>query len=158
MTKRLIIKPIATIVPAAALALIASIGLVACSPKTEHAAEGKNEEQHHEFSHISYADGDAARGEKLASEKIGGRQACVECHGKGGANPIDPTYPVLAGQYSDYIFHSIQAYRDGTREHALMSPHIKALVETGKFDDQAIADLAAYFSSQPSPLGDLSNH
>ena len=40
-------------------------------------------------------------------------------------------------------------YRDGDREHALMSQQAKDL------NDQQIADLAAYFGSRPSQLRDL---
>ena len=76
-------------------------------------------------------------------------QACVDCHGASGNAPIDPTYPKLGGQYYDYIAHSLQAYRDGDREHALMSSQAK------KLSDQQIADLAAYFGNEPTQLRDL---
>ena len=46
---------------------------------------------------------------------------------------------------------ALQEYRDGKREHALMSAQAKDL------NDQQIADLAAYFASRPGQLGDLSN-
>jgi cytochrome c553 len=147
MTKR----PIAI-----ALAITLSLGLSACS-KSEHAAsEGETHKTEH--AHISAYDGDAARGGRIAVDKklSASGQACVDCHGPGGAKPIDVTYPVLAGQYQDYLFHSIQQYRDGGREHALMTAQIKTAAESGKLDDQGIADLAAYFATQPnSPLGDL---
>ena len=78
-------------------------------------------------------------------------QSCVDCHGAEGNAPIDGTYPKLAGQYYDYIAHALQAYRDGDREHALMSSQAKDLT------DQQIADLAAYFGSRQSNLRDLHN-
>jgi cytochrome c553 len=142
-------------VSAIALALTASAVLVACAPKSDEAAE-KGETHAKEFSHISAKDGDAARGEKLSKEKIAGLQSCIECHGdKGKAPSKDMAAPILAGQYQDYLFYSIKAYRDGGRDHALMGSHAKALSKSGKFDDQAIADVSAYFAAQESPLGDL---
>lgn len=78
-------------------------------------------------------------------------QSCIDCHGKDGNAPIDATYPKLGGQYHDYLAHSLQMYRDGDREHALMSQQAKDLT------DQQIADLSAYFGSRPSQLRDLHN-
>ncbi len=37
--------------------------------------------------------------------------ACVTCHGANFALPIDPTYPKIAGQYSDYLFVALKAYK-----------------------------------------------
>lgn len=142
--------------PALALALAAGFGLVACGGQSHEATAENAGETHAAVAHVSAADGDAARGEKLSKEKLGGRQACVECHGdKGNAPSADMAAPALAGQYQDYLFHAMQAYREGKRENALMGTHAKELAKTGEFDDQTIADLAAYFASQPSGLGDL---
>ncbi len=148
-------KRLYTHVSALALALTASVALVACAPKSDEAAK-ESEAHANEISHISAKDGDAARGEKLSKEKIAGLQSCVECHGdKGNAPSKDMAAPILAGQYQDYLFQSIKAYRDGGRDHALMGSHTKSLAKSGKFDDQAIADVSAYFAAQESPLGDL---
>ncbi len=96
-------------------------------------------------------EGDIAAGEKLASTKIEGTgQSCVDCHGREGAAPIDPTYPVLAGQYADYLAHSLQMYRDGRRQNTLMANQAKPL------SDQQIADLSAYFGSRERKLSDMS--
>ncbi|NOT89713.1 MAG: c-type cytochrome [Lysobacter sp.] len=142
-----------------AIALTLAIGLVlaACSKTEAPAAGGEAHEAAHK--HIGAYDGDGARGALIAVDKTLSTtgQACVDCHGAGGAKPIDATYPVLAGQYQDYLFHTIQQYRDGGRDHALMSVQIKGAAEAGKLDDQGIADLAAYFASQAGPLGDLHN-
>lgn len=37
--------------------------------------------------------------------------ACVSCHGDNFAKPIDPSYPKLAGQYSDYLYVALKAYK-----------------------------------------------
>jgi cytochrome c553 len=150
MTKRLLQK-----VPALAFILSAGLALTACAPKADEAAK-EGEGHAKQGSHVSAKDGDPARGEKLAKEKIAGRQSCIECHGdKGNAPSADMAAPVIAGQYQDYLFHSLQMYREGTRDNALMTSHAKALAEAGKFDDQTLADLSAYFAAQSSDIRDL---
>ena len=71
---------------------------------------------------------------------------CAACHGEGGAKPILAEYPILAGQHQDYIVAALTQYKSGKRKNATMNGFAAAL----KPDD--IQDLAAYFSSQPSPL------
>lgn len=95
--------------------------------------------------------GRIAAGEARANEKGAATgQSCIDCHGADGNTPLDPTYPKLGGQYADYLAQSLQAYRSGARDHALMSNQARDL------DDQQIADLAAYFSSRPAQIRDLS--
>lgn len=143
---------------AIALTLVLSFGITACSQGEGGHADAEGHKA--KFKHVTAYDGDAARGEKIAADKKLSTtgQACVDCHGVGGAKPIDVTYPILAGQYQDYVFYSIQQYRDGGREHALMTNQIKGAVEAGRLDNQGIADLAAYFAKQQGPLGDLHGH
>ena len=71
---------------------------------------------------------------------------CKACHGEAGAKPIQPDYPVLAGQHYDYIVAALTQYKAGKRKNASMNGFAAAL----KPED--IRDLAAYFSSQPSDL------
>ena len=85
------------------------------------------------------AEGDAAAG-KAASA------TCAACHGADG-KAILPEYPNLAGQHASYIAKQLTDYRDGNRQNALMSPMAAALT------DQAILDLAAYYSSMPEISG-----
>jgi cytochrome c553 len=139
---------------ALAAALLAGASLFAgCTPAGEtpaaHSAADRTEG--HSASSAGLPPGHADAGEKLATTKNAETgQACVDCHGPGGNAPIDPTYPKLGGQYHDYIAHSLQMYRAGDRENALMGAQAKAL------SDQQISDVAAYFSTQPSHLRDMS--
>lgn len=71
---------------------------------------------------------------------------CKACHGEAGAKPIQPDYPVLAGQHYDYIVAALTQYKAGKRKNASMNGFAAAL----KPED--IQDLAAYFSAQPSDL------
>ena len=85
-----------------------------------------------------------ARGNAEAGAKKA--EACKACHGEAGAKPIQPDYPVLAGQHYDYIVAALTQYKAGKRKNASMNGFAAAL----KPED--IRDLAAYFSSQPSEL------
>ena len=138
-----------------AIALLAATGLLAaCSPAGETPAEHSSADraEGHTTSSSGLPAGDAAAGARLAETKNAKTgQACVDCHGAAGNAPIDPTYPKLGGQYYDYVAHALQMYRDGERKHALMASQAADLT------DQQIADLAAYFGSQPSQLRDLSH-
>lgn len=136
-------------------AVLATLGsLAACSPSGQTPAEHSSADRGpgHTRSSSGIPAGHAAAGEKLAGTKNAKTgQACVDCHGAGGNAPIDPTYPKLGGQYHDYIAHSLQLYRDGDRSNALMAS------QAAELTDQQIADLAAYFGSQPTQLRDLSH-
>ena len=128
------------------------LGLAACG-KSEPPAEGAAHKPANQ--RVSAYDGDIARGEKLAATKLPSGQSCVDCHGTGGVKPIDAATPVIGGQYQDYLFHSLEQYRDGKRDHALMTMQIKGAFDAGSLDNQGIADLSAYFAAQSGPLGDL---
>jgi cytochrome c553 len=69
-------------------------------------------------------------------------EVCKACHGADGNTPFTPDTPRLAGQYYDYLVHSLEAYRKGARENPLMSPMAKPL------SDKEIRDVALYFSKQ----------
>ena len=86
----------------------------------------------------------SARGNAEAGAKKS--ETCKACHGEAGAKPIQPDYPVLAGQHYDYIVAALTQYKAGKRKNASMNGFAAAL----KPED--IQDLAAYFSSQPSDL------
>lgn len=133
------------------LAATVVFALGACSSGS---GEGHGEAEGHAAPHRSSSaglpTGRVAEGEQRVNVKSQATgQSCIDCHGADGNAPIDPTYPKLGGQYRDYLAHSLQMYRDGRRDHALMSNQAKEL------DDQQIADVAAYFASRPSQLKDL---
>lgn len=54
-------------------------------------------------------DGDIERGRQLYGEQ------CAVCHGKEGEGRV--TKPLLAGQFSDYLWTQIDNYRKGRRNH-----------------------------------------
>lgn len=68
--------------------------------------------------------------------------ACAACHGADG-NATMPGMPSLAGQHRDYLIATMQAYKDGTRKHAVMNAQMSAV------DAMTIQSLAAYYVAQP---------
>jgi len=68
-------------------------------------------------------------------------QTCVACHGADGATTLEPAYPILAGQYADYIVHALRDYKSGKRKNPIMAGIIGAVNEKdfeaiGKFFQQ----------------------
>lgn len=88
----------------------------------------------------AFAAGDAAAGQAKAA-------ACAACHGPDG-NSFNPEWPKLAGQHPDYIVKQLKDFKAGVRQNPLMSPMAAPL------SDQDILDLAAFFSSQKTQLGE----
>jgi cytochrome c553 len=84
------------------------------------------------------AQGDAAAG----ANKV---MICATCHGNGGNSQI-PQNPSLAGQNANYIAKQLQDYQSGARQNPIMAPMAASLSE------RDIADIAAYYSSQPRQL------
>lgn len=67
--------------------------------------------------------------------------ACVACHGQNGIS-LSPAWPTLAGQHEDYLVHSLQQYRSGERNNAIMAGFV------GQLTDADIKVLAGYFAAQ----------
>jgi len=90
-----------------------------------------------------------AQAETAAPEKAA---ICASCHGEAGAKPIAPTYPLLAGQYANYLEHSLHEYKSGKRKNAVMAGQVQAL------SDADIKALSKYYAAQQSPLHTPSVH
>ncbi|HTN93201.1 MAG TPA: c-type cytochrome [Gallionella sp.] len=71
---------------------------------------------------------------------------CISCHGEDG-NSVDPNIPKLAGQYGIYISKQMRNYLASTRSHQVMSGM------AGSVSDADLADISAYFASQPIMKG-----
>ena len=71
--------------------------------------------------------------------------ACAACHGENGDKPLAPEYPILAGQYEDYLVAALKAYRDGRRSNPIMTMQVEIL----ELSDSDIEKLAAHFSDKP---------
>lgn len=89
--------------------------------------------------------GDAERGREKSA-------ICQACHGVDGNGIGMDMYPILAGQFADYLEHALRAYKTGERDDVVMRGFAAPLSE------QDIKDLAAWYASQKGPLGDLSHY
>jgi cytochrome c553 len=72
---------------------------------------------------------------------------CVGCHNIPGyktAFPAVYSVPKLDGQHAPYIISALRAYKSSEREH----PSMRAVAAS--LSDQDMADLAAFYSSQPT--------
>jgi cytochrome c553 len=87
----------------------------------------------------AFAAGDAASGKQKS-------ESCKACHGADGNAPTGPDFPRLAGQHYDYLLKALKDYKSGARKNPIMGGQV------GGLSAQDMADLAAYFSSQPGTL------
>jgi cytochrome c553 len=83
---------------------------------------------------ILHAEGNANVGkDKTAS--------CMGCHGENG-NSTAPNFPKLAEQHASYLEKQLHAFKDGSRNDAMMSAMAAGL------SDQDIANIAEYYASK----------
>ena len=75
-------------------------------------------------------------------------QTCQSCHGAGGAAPIHPEYPRLAGLQAEYITKQLNDFKSGRRKSPIMVAFVADLT-----DDQ-IKGIAAYYNAQKPVAGD----
>ena len=71
---------------------------------------------------------------------------CTGCHGIPGYKTVYPQVyqvPMITGQQPVYIVNALQAYKSGARSH----PSMRGVAQS--LSDQDMADLAAYYSSEP---------
>ena len=85
------------------------------------------------------AAGDIEAGKKKAQE------VCAACHNMDGISTI-AEYPMLAGQYPDYLAKALRDYKSGARKNAIMAGMAAGLTQ------KDIDDVSAYFASLPSVL------
>ena len=78
-------------------------------------------------------------------------QICQACHGADGNGIGDPQYPLIAGQYADYLAKALRDYKSGVRDNAIMQGFASTLSE------EDIVNLSAYYASQSTKLRDLSD-
>ncbi len=80
---------------------------------------------------------------------------CASCHGADAKSPIDPAYPILAGQHADFLVHALKAYQRGAAG-APASANVRKNAIMGAFatqlSKQDIENVAAWLAAQPGPL------
>ncbi len=88
---------------------------------------------------VAVAGGDAAAGKTKSA-------TCAGCHGPDG-NSANPLWPKLAGQHEKYLVKQLKDFKEGRRNDPTMAPMAAPL------EEQDMADLAAFFSSQTIKQG-----
>ena len=68
----------------------------------------------------------------------------MECHGSAGKSAV-PTYPILAGQNSRYLYLQLRDFQEGRRSDPQMSPMAKDLSR------DEMRELADYYAKQKPP-------
>jgi cytochrome c553 len=92
----------------------------------------------------------AAEGSAKAMELVA-KGACITCHGDSFSKPLDTTYPKIAGQYNDYLYVALKAYKTDNnvmvgRGNAIMGGVVK------QFTLAELKELANYVGSLPTEL------
>lgn len=82
------------------------------------------------------------------------KAGCPACHGANFNQPIDPGYPKLAGQHSDYLYYALRAYQHNDkafvgRGNPIMGGMVKQL------SNQDLKTLAHYLESLDGDLATI---
>jgi cytochrome c553 len=71
---------------------------------------------------------------------------CEACHGAGGSKPVIPAYPVIGGQYANYLERALLDYKSGARKNPIM------LAQVATLSAAEIKALAKHFGDLQGPL------
>jgi cytochrome c553 len=72
------------------------------------------------------------------------QKECATCHGREGWGRQDKAVPLLAGQYTNYLWRQVEKYRRGIRIHDEENPKEELLSD---FSDDELRDIFAYLST-----------
>jgi cytochrome c553 len=86
---------------------------------------------------IPRAPGDITRGQQLYKKE------CAICHGKDGYGDFKKAVPLLAGQYTNYLWRQVKKLREKIRIHDPDSPEEELLDD---FTDEELKDIFAWLS------------
>ncbi len=87
---------------------------------------------------IGKAEGDVEKGKKLY------KRECKSCHGKKGEGDEENAVPLLAGQYTKYLWRQLDMYLIGKRLHDVDDPEEEFLKS---FTRDELRDILAYIST-----------
>jgi cytochrome c553 len=79
------------------------------------------------------------------------KAACASCHGANLSKPIDPAYPKIAGQYNDYLFVALKAYKTENNPAVGRSNGVMGAIAK-QFSNAELKALANYVGSLDSEL------
>ena len=87
---------------------------------------------------IPRQEGDPVKGEKTF------RKECASCHGRTGEGSHKKAVPMLAGQYTSYLWRQVDKYRRKIRIHDPSDPEEDELLND--FTDEELQDIFAWLS------------
>jgi len=123
-------------------AYLASIELPSRLPPADESAPGFDALQRlmdaKQVMQIPLAPGDVQAGRRLY------RRECASCHGGDGMGRDKGAVPMLAGQYTSYLWRQVAKYIDGQRIHDIDAPDDELLAD---FTDEELRDIFAYVST-----------
>ncbi|MES9821883.1 MAG: c-type cytochrome [Candidatus Thiodiazotropha sp.] len=70
-------------------------------------------------------------------------EVCAGCHGRDGMGDKEKAVPMLAGQYTNYLWRQMKKYREKIRIHDEDAPDDELLSD---FTDDELTDIFAYLS------------
>jgi cytochrome c553 len=89
--------------------------------------------------------------DKTKGEALVAKGGCFSCHGENFSKPIAANYPVVAGQYADYVYNALRAYKtDNKPQIGRANPIMGAIAK--QFSDDELQELARYIESLPTTL------
>jgi cytochrome c553 len=123
------------------LSAIGIVGFDAALLRVVH-AEG-SESRYIDLRHIEPVHGDIAAGARKAT-------VCHACHGVGA--PVAPTFPRLAGQRPDYLYHRLVSFKSAGPQDPYYSQSPMSS-QVANLTDADMRDLAVYFAAQAPTAG-----
>lgn len=76
---------------------------------------------------------------------------CVACHGDNFSQPLDPSYPKIAGQHADYLFVALKSYKtEGKSTWGRSNPTMGGVAK--QFSNAELKELSKYLSALPGEL------
>jgi len=125
------------------LSAIVILGFAVALLRVAHAEA--SESRYIDLRHIEPIHGDVAAGARKAA-------VCHACHGVGA--PVAPTFPRLAGQRPDYLYHRLVSFKTaGPKDPYYSVSPMRSQVTN--LTDADMRDLAVYFAAQTPTAGNV---
>lgn len=125
-------------------------GLAASLSDEDMADLGAFYEQHGASSVKTVAAG-SVREPSAAVAALFTRGACASCHGANYNQPIDGTYPKIAGQHADYLYVALRSYKVQGNPHVGRANAIMG-AQVGQFSNAELKAMADYLATLPGDL------
>lgn len=92
-----------------------------------------------------------AEGGSEKARELVARAGCTTCHGDSFSKPMDPSYPKIAGQYADYLYVALKAYKTTDKEMIGRSNPVMGGISK-QFSNDELRVLADYVAGLPGEL------